>query len=657
MAAAKKIRLDAIRSFPAQVNDSNLFKILSTLMKKPSLLQDLGSSSTNTLQRSVDTINTELLNKLGSNVMLPASEGTPFEWTICRPETVFQHFWGIQPGLRALTLAALQTHSLPWNLIVYHDELTPGNIVKPDNKRKMVIWYFTYKQLGQHIRNESLWWPIAVMRHTTAASVKGSLSGALRHMFLIFFSDDSHISGVVLDIAGRPVLFTWVYSNLLGDEDALRATYSCKGSSGIKPCVKCKNIIKKGYLQVPHPYLRDISQSSHNEFDMNTDDDVYQIIDHLSAQKLVLGRGAMEFLEKSTGFNFNEGGLLFDMSLRQHVKPATQTTFDPMHCYLSNGIMSTEIHELLLRLKSKVNLTFAEVDSYCQANWKTHSNNLSRQVFSTSRAAISKDGFKGSASELLSVIPLLRQLLATVVDLNGAARAELLSFFALCDCIDMLITLKRMTPPCPALVTAFEAKQTEHLQLHRAAYNDDFIIPKHHYCMHIPAQIRRDDIVLDAFVVERKHRAAKQMASEIDNTSRFEKTMLARLLRLQAEHGPQTDTLRGTTAVSEEIAAMLGLPRVTVGEKATVGGRDVAVDDILFFGQRAVLILACVSSGDEITAIANIYQYHADYGTAHLWKPIGEMAQVQLRHGFGTPEYWSFEPDGTLMTLQFGRRN
>ncbi len=43
------------------------------------------------------------------------------------------------------------------------------------------------------------------------------------------------------------------------------------------------------------------------------------------------------------------------------------------------------------------------------------------------------------------------------------------------------------------------------LRLHQEAYGKDALKPKHHWLLDIPSQLRRDGMILDAFVIERQH--------------------------------------------------------------------------------------------------------------------------------------------------------
>ena len=99
--------------------------------------------------------------------------------------------------------------------------------------------------------------------------------------------------------------------------------------------------------------------------------------------------------------------------------------------------------------------------------------------------------------------------------------------------MDLILYAKRETA-CPReLAAPLMQACREHLRLHKAAYGTEFLKPKHHWLLDIPAQFFRDDIVLDAFVIERLHLAVKGVAENIKNTTAFEMSVLSGLLNVQ----------------------------------------------------------------------------------------------------------------------------
>ena len=61
----------------------------------------------------------------------------------------------------------------PWCLILYLDEATPGNVLRLDNQRKVLLWYAGFLEMGPFLRSEHAWLPVAVVRTSLLKTVQG----------------------------------------------------------------------------------------------------------------------------------------------------------------------------------------------------------------------------------------------------------------------------------------------------------------------------------------------------------------------------------------------------------------------------------------------------------------------------------------------------
>ena len=88
---------------------------------------------------------------------------------------------------------------------MYADEVSPGNILKVENHRKMYAFYVAVKQLGPLVlKHESCWLPLAVLRTTELKKIKGGVGAALvvllERMFVVEKIKE-HDGGVMVDTA------------------------------------------------------------------------------------------------------------------------------------------------------------------------------------------------------------------------------------------------------------------------------------------------------------------------------------------------------------------------------------------------------------------------------------------------------------------------
>ena len=655
--AAKKRRQVLMHSLAdsSHVSERGLARIIQKL--HTSNLSDLGAPiSLAQVRRDLAATSGESFNSLQTTVMLRQLDGSTVPLKVCSPQRVLQHFVQEAPVIKELVRRKLEQHGANiWRLLVYHDEVTPGNVLRPDNKRKICVLYMSFAEFELLLRDELMWFPVAVARHDTISNTKGGLSGVLLCMFQSFFAD-MH-AGIYL--ACLRVVLQFRFSNMIADEDALRAAWSVKGASGIRPCMLCKNVVMRD-RQADDPYLIDIAEHDPLKFDLMTDADWYLVADHLMQQRAVLNKGAFDMLEKTVGLNCNLDGLLFDPEMRQIVTPLS-STYDSMHSYFNHGAASNETHAFLETAQRECGLTYKMIRDFIdQSKWRCpkHLQVNPSKVFSETRGRASKETMKGMASELLSVLPLLKQLAATVLTQDSIAK-ERTSFLALCECVDIMQDIKKLQDPPEHLINKLGLAQQQHLQLHKLAYGTMHARPKNHYCMHLPAQIRRDRILLDVFTHERKNKNAKRIATLCPVSDKFEQAVLQRLLQeqlgaLRNDERMFENRLIGTQLSCPEVAEACNVPECKMAERAWCDGYHVSVGDVFLTmcegAEVAMQVHACVElPGKHIRFLTQQYKFHQHWGHAKQWSK-DRATLLKMCSNTRFTSYWT-EDEGLLITL------
>ena len=425
----------------------------------------------------------------------------------------------------------------PWSFVFAHDEITPGNILRPDNKRKFTSFYFSFAEFGNFaIRHEVVWFHLAVLRSSIAHKVVGGLSCAVRLLLKALLGEEHGFQrGVLLPLDDGPTLLFAKLQTHLGDEAALAQGLSLKGASGIRPCIKCANVLKKASELAGHRpnELVEITCTDVARFMACDDRDIWRSYDRLAAVGAHATRAEIERQERAAGLNINANGVIADLSLRPLVGPVSSLTFDWQHTYLSNGVASQEVH---MFLKSCRQAGIADIWSllqqYCGAEWSFPSQNKQKalsivEVFNKTREKACHDHFKSGASELLTVYPLVRRFAESILlSQFPVLQQNVLSFTLCCKVLDMLQDAKGGVAQSDVLAAAI----CNHLQQHKRVYGEDDWKPKLHYSLHIPQQVLRDNMLFDCFVVERSHQVPKLLAADVKKTETFEKTVIARSL-------------------------------------------------------------------------------------------------------------------------------
>ena len=157
-------------------------------------------------------------------------------------------------------------HGHVWSLVIYYDELTPGDAFAPDNKRKFWSIYVAFLEFGPHmLAQEEAWLPIGILRTSTAKTIVGGMPNATRlllgswcgHPIMLKFnsvlgnsasssfgnSASSSFGNSVLDntVDEGELISVGIVINL-ADLDAHRAISGWLGTSGLRPCTKCRNV-------------------------------------------------------------------------------------------------------------------------------------------------------------------------------------------------------------------------------------------------------------------------------------------------------------------------------------------------------------------------------------------------------------------------------
>lgn len=645
--ASKRQRTDDVllRSQSTRVSHACLLDVLKHVKENPAILT--AATSRNVLGQAV----LRNFDSVSTCLNLELETGTAFAWHVLLPQQLIPHLAAKQHAFGKLLahVAASLPVAETWKCIVYHDELTPGNVLRPCNSRKFTAFYISFLQFSSYLRCEEAWLCVGVLRHNVLNDVAGHLSGACKVLLRAMFIDGDINCSSGFVVSGR--LFIAELGTVIGDEAALKATWAAKGAAGMKPCLQCKNVVgqdsSRGFLQADATnYLVDITCGEFQQFDQATNDDIWYMCDRLQAYEGT--KVGLVTLEKACGLNRCPQGILADQELRDYVRP-NDSAYDSMHCLFSHGTAALELH-LFLDQAKRLGIRYSDLDDYCKANWFTSHNHKYTNTFCKTREAASKEGFKGMASELLYVYPLVEQFAATIIQPSGQLQQELQCFFKMCTIVRLLQVVKMQPELDERVLNHLQTQQKEHLLLFCAIYGTERVVPKHHYSLHIVPQIRKNNILLDAFVLERKHIALKRVAENIHNLNHFERSVLARHFAeyVASEADPFTDKLLGATAEYDEIAVALAAKQVLVAEAMQVKANKIHVKDILLGNSFAYEVLACMRVDSSFKLLAQVYEAVGVTGHGKTWKRTSTI--TSLEPGLQSACFWSFDND-LLLTL------
>ena len=493
------------------------------------------------------------------------------------------------PRLQALYSHALHTNpnslQTPWRIIMYYDEMIPGNVLAPMIERKTMNLYYNFVEVGRRgLSSEAVWFTLATIRTSQIKLVSGGWSTVLAAIIRHCFCGGCNISAAGFTAmlpAGPRVLFARL-GYVLADLDAHRQGFDLKGASGLKPCILCSNVTMKGAdLASRSGDIVEISCCDVSKFEPASSADIYQLADIVNVAYARWEAGRMtkksrENIELCAGVIPNRFGVLAAPDLRGVFLPSTMLLYDPMHTLLSNGTLNWELQNFMINSR----MSWAEWAHLGDIAWEYpgYARTMAyrvRRVLSA-RTLTKNEGGRFFASEALAIYPLVRHFAELYYEKKDPDNVYFRSLQLACNFVDNICKAKYSTKMDEAALTRMGS---QHFAAFQKAYGSDAVKPKHHYALHLPSQIVRNQAVYDCFVTERKHSILKRLANNITTTARFEWSLaaVAHVEQQRQLDAVQLDTgLRGDTCMWEGI---------TIARKAMIDGASFCVGDVVCHGE------------------------------------------------------------------------
>ena len=555
-----------------------------------------------------------------ATIPLTMEDGTSWDWPLCDPNKLMQKLVAESAGMAALFASAAAASppsaEKPWRMVVGFDEFVPGNKLKIDNRRKAMVLNFSFLELGENLRLEACWFTPIVVRANIMGKVQGGWSAMLKqYLHLHLFGLGGLCNGVRL--CNGVVVFGCLH-NVLSDGDGIRMGLSWLGGNAMKPCFRHSNVLAKRNATLAQEdrqqpgrlAMVDITCADSRLMQTAVPGCLEAAMDLAIAVADTHAAGGLsdnrcKEILKCNGMKPNRHGVLADTALREHVDWASVCTFDWVHCALQDGSLTVECYRFIEAAEGLGLTSFPDIENYLKTtgwNWPHSSKPASslHRIFDSYRSDSSKTNqrLKTSASEMISLYSLLRHYVETKIGRHAGLESKRRSFDACCLVIDMLLDAKRGVVSLRTAAPALQGALANHMQKHLAAYGDKFIKPKHHWMFDIAEQLKRDPILLDAFVVERLHLRAKAAAERVDNTRTFEKSTISLLMRA---HQRQLEDIRGDGLRNS--MALPGASGIQVADHLKVGGVAVSVGDFVVHAGAVCEVVACLAEDDDFFVV------------------------------------------------------
>lgn len=415
--------------------------------------------------------------------------------------------------------------------VLYIDECVPGAILAPDNQRKAYCIYFAYRNMAVY-RSIYVWWPLAVMRHTQTDKLPGGVAEFFTRAIRLC---KPFLTGLVLD---ENVMIVTKTLFLIADEAALKACSYAKGSSGLRPCLRCDAFSREHEDVATAMGKVSIACSDFSKFQESSDQEIQDILQHLQRMRDTGTKAALNEAQKLLGWVLNDEVCFLDSVVADYLQPS-RFHYDAMHCYWSNGQVNCEIGLFFGAAINSGYMTRTTLKDFFAGNrWKrtgasgVHSDGNVQALMSPKLLKTDSD-YRGSATQCLEVLPLLAYMAVTELSFARELSQQIASLRSLWKVSSHILNAKNAIDD----VHGLQALQQEHLENFIACYGPTKVRPKHHFAGHIETQSLEAGILLDCFPGERKNNTFKNiLAPLIDRLQGFEKSILLRWLEHDAEN-------------------------------------------------------------------------------------------------------------------------
>ena len=407
-------------------------------------------------------------------------------------------------------------------IAIYVDEVVPGNALRPDPGRAFYAWFWTILEWPDWYRSRKAgWFDLCVMKAKDVAAIPGGVSAIAVHILKMFWDPTClmHMENLGIRLAGPrgPWILRAKFVLWLMDERAEKFITSCKGSSGSKPCISCRNCVGRiGPADVSQGFMH-FSEPGLDGFEPNTYETFSNDLEWLALQHGAVTKGRFDLMQQALGIVYDP--LSLPMSDMRGCARIPDTRFcDWMHnLCASGGVIQYHINAFCIAVVNiedvEEQMSLENLDEFQRrVNVPSSHTKLDKKYFQNRTSTNPETHIKGFAGEVLSIVAIL-QLFCTIVLVPVGGLPQHVS---LMQQAFELLQLLRMGD---AVVGHVDRLREVCLRYHTAFLDlmPNSVKPKMHYLHHTAQQVARHRINLSCFAPERKHKFNKQCCNFIYN--------------------------------------------------------------------------------------------------------------------------------------------
>ena len=300
------------------------------------------------------------------------------------------------PLYKRLVQKALRENHNELTLIFYADEVNAGNILAPKHPRKANLTYCTFLELDV-LFLESLWLTVSVILANEANRCMHGYCSVIRAQLEDIRRDTCN--GFALCIDGDCSMVFLKAAVILGDHEGLRSLTGSKGAAGLKPCLKCDNVLSLHRQARDHVDVAEHDTTKIQEQSQNGLSAIQNMLERCTTKK------DLAESETMSGWNLS--------ALQQSFLNSPELTcwaninsvyFDVMHQYWSCGMIATELGLWYMALHN-VHVTLDHLRTWASLGWKCSERRYPASLFHEKLWRHGSD-FRGDASACADALPL-----------------------------------------------------------------------------------------------------------------------------------------------------------------------------------------------------------------------------------------------------------
>ena len=534
--------------------------------------------------------------------------------------------------------------SKPWRLIVYLDELVPGNVLGRA-ERKSWAWYTSFLEFGNHMSSIHSWLTIALARSSKVSKLEAGVSQITASLLRSIFCNPLCFlqTGIILKDprSSTTIRLHFEFGMVLADGAAQKQVWGSKWDSGSKFCFLCANVRASGTNEANmHSNITKYSQLK-----LTSDQDVLQSYASLHARKQHCTKADFELWQQATGWSHSDQALLLDQQLNSMglLRPCSQFAHDPMHGVLQ-GTAPICLFHFLCSMEEDLEI-WSFLENYFPL-WKFPNNSKTPHLgtfFQKKKVATHKNNQKIScqASECLALFPVVRHFVHCIANPQNHQPKACAALLAMANLIDQIQdgNLAGLISRATLVQAAEDAIAT-----FQQAWPASPLIKKWHWQFHMSDTHERFGRLVSCFANERKHKPIGALAQTLQNTKNFETNLLEQVLSQEICKLDQPNVFKdgvylvssrpASKATLQTLAKLLGEPIEKANSSlcASVKHTQCCKGDVVLYQANGTIGIAEIQMHlqmhDILTTLVKVWHIQE-------WKPSQQFARCQVDQSLG----------------------